>query len=87
MSSKMKLDWDRKDTKGYTPLMLASQHNNAWLVRYIIDEQKQNPNDPSQCTRAGAPQVCDYYGLGTYNYRSISILDACSGSSFSISNK
>ncbi len=37
--------------------MLAAFHNNVWLVRHLIDEVKIDPNDPSQRTKAEAPQV------------------------------
>lgn len=47
----------RRDSKGYTPLMLASFHGNVWLVRHLIDVVKINPNDPSQRTKEGVPQV------------------------------
>ena len=59
LSSKGKLDWDRRDSKGYTPVMLAAFHNNAWLVKHLIDEVNIKPDDPSQLTREGAPQVGD----------------------------
>ena len=57
LSAKGKLDWERQDTKGYTPLMLAAFHGNVWLVRHLIDDVKVDPNDPSQRTKEGAPMV------------------------------
>jgi ankyrin repeat protein len=57
LASKGDLDWDKKDSKGYTPLMLAAYHGNVWLVRHLVDKVKVNPNDPSQRTKAAPPQV------------------------------
>ncbi len=37
--------------------MLAAFHGNVWLVRHLIDIVKIDPNDPSQRTKEGAPQV------------------------------
>ena len=37
--------------------MLAAFHNNAWLVRYIVDTVKVRPNHESQRTKPGAPVV------------------------------
>ncbi len=51
------MKWDRQDSRGYTPLMLAAFHDNAWLVRYIIDEVEVHPNSESQRTKQGAPVV------------------------------
>ena len=58
LAAKGPLNWDKKDSRGYTPLMLAAFHGNVWLVRHLIDEVKIDPNDPSQRTKEGAPQVC-----------------------------
>eukprot|EP00798_Chlamydomonas_sp_ICE-L_P009350 gene9350-16473_t len=57
LSSKGPLDWNKRDEKGYTPLMLAAFHDNAWLVKYLLEEVKVDPNDPEQCTRSSAPVV------------------------------
>ncbi|GFR45476.1 hypothetical protein Agub_g6877 [Astrephomene gubernaculifera] len=51
------LNWDKRDEKGYTPLALAAYHDNAWLVRYLIDEVKVDPNDDSQRSASTAPEV------------------------------
>ncbi|PNH07632.1 Serine/threonine-protein phosphatase 6 regulatory ankyrin repeat subunit C [Tetrabaena socialis] len=52
-----KLDWDKRDDKGYTPLALAAFHDNAWLVRHLIDVVKVDPNDPAQRSSSTAPVV------------------------------
>ena len=41
----------------YTPLMLASFHNNVWLVRHIMDTVGVDPNHESQRTLKGADTV------------------------------
>ncbi|PNH11118.1 Ankyrin-1 [Tetrabaena socialis] len=51
------LDWDQRDDKGYTPLALAAFHDNAWLVRHLIDVVKVDPNDASQRSSSTAPVV------------------------------
>ncbi|GLC39823.1 hypothetical protein PLESTB_001385500 [Pleodorina starrii] len=51
------LNWDKRDDKGYTPLALAAFHDNAWLVRYLIDEIKVDPNSESQRSSPTAPEV------------------------------
>ena len=33
-----KLDWEQLDEDRRTPLMLASFHDNIWLVKYLIEE-------------------------------------------------
>ena len=40
LASKGPLDWNKRDEKGYTPLMLASFHDNAWLVKHLIEQVK-----------------------------------------------
>ncbi|KAG1663027.1 hypothetical protein FOA52_005718 [Chlamydomonas sp. UWO 241] len=63
LKSKGELDWDRKDARGFTPLMIAAFNDNAWLVRYIIDEAKIDPNGDSQRTRPEAPVVVGSTGF------------------------
>ena len=64
LASKGPLDWGQRDSRGYTPLMLAAFHGNAWLVRHLITVVKVGPNDPTQRTREGAPVVSDGAGRG-----------------------
>ncbi|GLI60624.1 hypothetical protein VaNZ11_002787 [Volvox africanus] len=51
------LDWNKRDAKGYTPLALAAFHDNAWLVRYLIDVVGMNPNAEDQRTSSTEPEV------------------------------
>eukprot|EP00798_Chlamydomonas_sp_ICE-L_P010358 gene10358-8295_t len=57
LSSKGPLDWDKKDEKGYTPLMLAAFHDNAWLVKYLLEVVQVDPNHEKQRTRKFVPVV------------------------------
>ncbi|KAG1655812.1 hypothetical protein FOA52_015848, partial [Chlamydomonas sp. UWO 241] len=63
LKSKGELDWDRKDARGYSPLMIAAFTGNTWLVRYIIDEAKIDPNGEDQRTREEAPVVVGSTGF------------------------
>lgn len=52
-----KLDWDRRDSRGYSTLMLAAFHNNAWLVSHIMRKGKVDPNAENQRTQAVSDHV------------------------------
>ncbi|GAX81811.1 hypothetical protein CEUSTIGMA_g9239.t1 [Chlamydomonas eustigma] len=64
MAQKGPLDWDHHDSRGYTPLMLAAFHDNAWLVNYLVHTVGISPNDPSQRTKEGPPMVIGSSGSG-----------------------
>ncbi|KAG2450455.1 hypothetical protein HYH02_004957 [Chlamydomonas schloesseri] len=51
------LDWNKRDDKGYTPLALAAYWDNAWLVRYLIDTVRVDPNDGDQRSKSTEPEV------------------------------
>ncbi|GIL91090.1 hypothetical protein Vretimale_9511 [Volvox reticuliferus] len=51
------LDWNKRDAKGYTPLALAAFHDNAWLVRYLVDVVGIDPNAENQRSSPTEPEV------------------------------
>mmetsp|Transcript_10967 Transcript_10967/g.23667 ORF Transcript_10967/g.23667 Transcript_10967/m.23667 type:complete len:805 (+) Transcript_10967:102-2516(+) len=44
LSARGQLKWERQDEEGRTPLMLAALHDNAWLVRHLLEAEGQDVN-------------------------------------------
>ena len=63
LASRGELDWDIRDSRGYTPLMLAAFHGNVWLVRHLLDTVGVNPNDEQQRTLKGVDVVVGSTGF------------------------